>query len=165
MVFGGSSSIGRLAATPPNALGEAPWSARVERLDRLNVLVKHLRNRFPEEWSPLFAVLSRRGHIQRRGNLAVARIVAPLLDHEESCGVERSYLEMKPPQLRKFIRAGVVREALLLDRDADIRGAQNKAQGVAIIPRTRLPLTAQLDKIEAALQAQWAAFQRAATAK
>ena len=67
------------------------------------------------------------GHSEDRVQLAIARILEPLLEAPASGYVERSWQEMSITELRQFIRAGVTRERLLLRRAPDVERAQEIA--------------------------------------
>jgi hypothetical protein len=101
-------------------------TVRGKRLEQ--VILSSLIRRFRDEWEPLDRVLRRRPHEEMRARLASLRVVAPLLDSDETAGIERSYAEMSKSELRAFIKAGVRREVILLDRDTDVRRAQAAAR-------------------------------------
>ena len=73
---------------------------------------------------PLTTILLRRGHFTARARLAELRVVAPLLDHGETEGIERRESELSQRELVQFIKAGIRREMILLNRETDIRRAQ-----------------------------------------
>lgn len=57
---------------------------------------------------------------EARLGLSLVRIAGPLLDHYRSGFVERGWEELCNKEKTKFLKAGVVREIILLDRDPDI---------------------------------------------
>lgn len=72
--------------------------------------------------------LSRRGHFRLRADLAYARIIAPLLDSREAGSIERGWEELTDAELRRFVKAGIERERILLDRPPDLQRAQDNAR-------------------------------------
>lgn len=97
------------------------WDARVGETEDL---LSELRRRYPALWAPLNRKLLQRGHFRPRAALAFYRVVAPLLHSRDTEGVERDITELHPTELRRFLRAGIQREIILLDRDNDVRRAQ-----------------------------------------
>lgn len=83
-------------------------------------LLQRLRRDFASEFAPLIRDTARR-HYVARADLALRRVVSPLLDALDTAGIERSVTEFSASELRAFIRAGVKRERLLLRRDADLQ--------------------------------------------
>ena len=98
------------------------------REQRLQRVVVEMRIRFPE----LIAEFERRlydsQHFNRRGQLALMRVVAPLIEPEDSGYVERSWREMTVDELRAFLKAGMKRELILLNRSPDVQRAQEIAK-------------------------------------
>ena len=93
--------------------------------------MNRLREQFPSEWAPLVRAVTRR-HYRARAELAFDRVIAPLLDTFDTAGIERSPFEFKPAELRAFIKAGVKRECLLLEREADPKRAQSAPMPVPL---------------------------------
>lgn len=56
--------------------------------------------------------------------VAVWRTIEPLLAARETGFIERTWEEMTDAQLRRFVRAGLEREMILLDRSPDVQRAQ-----------------------------------------
>jgi hypothetical protein len=63
--------------------------------------------------------IRQRGISLERIELAVARILAPLLDHSMSAFVEPAVEELDPDELKQFIKAGIDREEIILDARTD----------------------------------------------
>lgn len=106
---------------------EAEVGSAFDRGTRLWQLIRRLQRQFPKEWQPLQLRITKRGHLKSRAGLAFLRVVEPLSAAEDTWGVERSWQELSDQEMREFIRAGVARERILLDRETDIRRAQDKA--------------------------------------
>jgi hypothetical protein len=92
---------------------------------RLDQLCARWETKYADEYEPLKRRLAMRGHFNPRARLAFLRILAPLLDFGESDGIERSWSELTDRERRKFIRAGVTREVILLSRENDVQRAQD----------------------------------------
>lgn len=103
-------------------MGLLQWDARTAETEQL---LKELERRHSDLWAPLKRKLQQRGHFQPRAQLAFYRVIAPLLSGRDAGGIERDHLELSRNELRKFIRAGVQREVILLDRENDVRRAQS----------------------------------------
>ncbi len=99
-------------------------AAGLERASVLEKLLIRLKKQYPAEWKPLTTFLVRRGHFTARAKLAQLRIVAPLLGDYDTGGIERGESELSETELQQFIKAGIKRERILLDRESDIRRAQ-----------------------------------------
>lgn len=114
-----------------SSLVKRPWEAETAsatlafRSHELQRLVRVLRRRFPQPFDRFAGEMQRRGHArQRRIALAVARVVAPLLDAGASGGIERDVDELSESELRRFLAAGFARERILLRRAPDVLRAQ-----------------------------------------
>lgn len=125
----GSIHTNRVAAIPSDneAELESKVAKAIDRGTQLWQLVQMLRRRFPKEWKPLQSHLTKRGHFNPRARLAFLRVVEPLSAADETWGVERSWREFSDQEIMEFIKAGVARERILLDRETDIRRAQEEA--------------------------------------
>jgi len=93
-----------------------------------NLLVRLYKLCAPELTSFAHA-LHRRGYIDdhytaRRVSLAVLRVLAPLMDYREAGFVERRAEELDDVTFCRFVRAGLERELILLDRPPDEQRAQ-----------------------------------------
>lgn len=95
---------------------------RVIAIDRL---LSSLRKRYPGDWKRLEKRLTTGRHDKARARLAFLRVVAPLLDTEDTGYIERAWHELSAEELHDFVRAGITREIVLLGRESDIRRAQN----------------------------------------
>ena len=93
-----------------------------DRAERLGELLADLKERFPAVWKPLTSALLKGGHFRRRARLAQLRVVAPLLDHEDSSEIERAPSEFTTQEIKAFLAAGVTRERILLDRQRQTWG-------------------------------------------
>jgi predicted XRE-type DNA-binding protein len=100
-------------------------SDRVGQFGRMLVTVTRA---FPDEFARLDKALLAGGHDRARRTLGYTRILAPLLGALDTDGIERSLGEFNRRELRHFIRAGVKRELLLLDRSIDVARAQRRDQ-------------------------------------
>lgn len=127
----GSVGSARLNAARWEIEREAQVSAFYDRATRLTELLHRMLKKFPNAWKPLTSRLVERGHFAARARLAQLRVVAPLLDHEETWEIERAPWEISPREIEQFIRCGATREAILLDRETDIRRAQENTRRVA----------------------------------
>jgi hypothetical protein len=114
----------RILAARDDRERESDLAAGFDRATALTKLADRLQKRFPTAWRPLTNHLVRRGHFTARARLAQLRVVAPLLDHRDTSGIERGESELSQRELVQFIKAGVKREMILLDRETDIRRAQ-----------------------------------------
>jgi hypothetical protein len=101
----GFESIARGEHEPPTAWRQS------ERED----LLKAVSNRCRRMLEDFRAFLDRFGH-EEQAELAIARILDPLVDAPESGFIQRSWRELSTGDLERFVRAGIVREKLLLSR-------------------------------------------------
>lgn len=80
---------------------------------------------------PLFdafdSVLVRQGHTPYRAGHAIWRVVDGLLEFDASGQVERHWENLSAKELSDFIRAGIIREMILLRRSADLQRIQEVA--------------------------------------
>lgn len=106
---------------------------QLDAVPEIEGLLRTLRATFPGDFNRLDRLLSERGHTKGRSELAWSRIVSPLLEHSPSSGVERGLREIPKPELRRFLRAGITREFILLQRGSDLA----RAQGLDRSPRVR----------------------------
>lgn len=89
-------------------------------------LIRELRRDFVDVWRPLDRRLETRRHLNPRATLAFLRVVSPLLGWLDTGGIERAPAEMTDMELRRFLRAGIQRECILLDRESDVRRAHTQ---------------------------------------
>lgn len=99
-----------------------------QRLLEYHYLVDAIRTRFPSLVTGFDRWLLQRQHSRSRGELAYTRILGPLLNGRESGCIERRWEEMSERELSRFIKAGVEREKILLDRPPDLQRAQQNAE-------------------------------------
>jgi hypothetical protein len=97
-------------------LGLLQWGGREVR--------RWLRRRVPELVKQFDGFLMRRGHLHERADLAYQRLLAPLWHSAATCGIERDLSDLPPKQLTAFVKAGIVRERILLERSPDLQRSQ-----------------------------------------
>jgi hypothetical protein len=119
------SSLGR---TPVGrALMSVPgWE--MERLAEFEAAVQRVKRKCKEACNAFDRFLVRHKHSERRAQLAYYRIVAPLLDAREAGFVERRMEDLQDKELRRFVKAGIQREKILLTRPPDIQSAKQSAE-------------------------------------
>ena len=98
-----------------------------QRLFEVEHLLRKCRQEFPEQFEKFDSFLVRQGHSRTRADMALYRIVEPLLESRASGFVERSWEELEISELRKFIESGIAREKILLRRSPDTQRAQQQA--------------------------------------
>jgi hypothetical protein len=94
-------------------------------------LVEDLRKRFPAHFNDFDRFLKSRGHRGIRVDLAFRRIVEPLLQTDGSGGIERDWRELNHEELEAFVKAGIKRETIMLDRSPDIQRAKEASERVS----------------------------------
>ena len=99
--------------------GDDDW-----RLHARKWLEAKIKEKFPYHFNRFQEFLRKDGHTGTRASLAWARVVDPLLDCRDSCGVERCWSELKDDDLEDFIEAGIKREMILLSRSPDVMRIQ-----------------------------------------
>jgi len=99
----------------------AEWGT--QRLLEYDHLFGVVQERFPDLVGKFNRFLERRRHFRARGELAYARILAPLLDCAESGLIERRWQDLSNAELRRFVKSGMDREMILLDRPPDVQQA------------------------------------------
>ena len=110
----------------------------LRRYHNLWSLVTHLDKTAPTEGvlSRFEAWMELHGHDHFRRNLALLRIVEPLMEAAESAFVERQWEEMTERELIAFVRAGIRREKILLSRSPnEVRIREVTAEGPAALRR------------------------------
>lgn len=105
-------------------VGDSEDSAESLRIEHVQKLLSTLQRRFPSAWNRLNEALVKRGHFQRRALLSQLRVIAPMLDCLETKGIELEPSEWSEGDIRRFIKAGATREAILLNRETEMRRAQ-----------------------------------------
>lgn len=71
---------------------------------------------------------AKRGHSQARITLAVYRVLAPLIETSDTAFVERHRREMSEKEFEVFVKAGLTREDIMLNRSPDIVRIQENAR-------------------------------------
>jgi hypothetical protein len=116
----GNTRVGRAM------MSVAGWE--FERLAQFEAAVERVRQKCREECASFDQFLYRRKHSERRVQIAYYRIVAPLLDGRESGFIERRIEDLSDKELRSFVKAGILREKILLNRSPDIQSAKHAAE-------------------------------------
>lgn len=114
-------------AAPHTVVGRAiasvaQWST--QRLLEYDHLLGVVQQSFPDLVRNFDRFLKGRRHFKARGDLAYVRILAPLLDGADSGLIERRWQELSSGELRRFIKCGMKREMILLDRPPDMQRAE-----------------------------------------
>jgi hypothetical protein len=99
-----------------------------QRASEMEYLIQTLEDRIPGIFDEFDGFLERRRHFRRRAELAYARILGPLLDSVESGHIERRWQDLSDKELKRFVRAGILRERILLERPQDVQQAQEMAK-------------------------------------
>jgi hypothetical protein len=114
--------------TPPAVQGSMQCSVMeqwryVQRLDLLSTLGRTIRRLLEEfhTWA------HGKGHHDDRIQVAIERVLDPLLESEPSGYLERHWSEMKEREMETFVRAGLTQERILLRRVPDVQRAQEMA--------------------------------------
>lgn len=111
-------------------------------------LVVYLWKRHGAELRRYRRQIERRGHLAPDAgpwggeylfDLSIARIIAPLLEWWDSGGIERHWTELSAAEVGKFVRAGIRRERLLLDRPP-AHWRANQATGPYRLPEVQAKL-------------------------
>jgi hypothetical protein len=118
----------RLGNTEVTRAVEATSGWEEERQAEFDWLLGRSRSAYPDLFNKFDAFLVSRQHYKPRAELAYARILAPLLNWRESGFVERTWTELSRLERRRFIKAGMVRERILLTRAPDLQRAQQAAE-------------------------------------
>ena len=109
--------------------GDVNW--RLHARKRLEAIIEA---KFPYHINGFREFLQKHGHTGARASLAWARVIDPLLDCCDSCGVERCWMELEKPDLEDFIEAGVIRETILLSRSPDVMRIQEIEETMQVEP-------------------------------
>jgi hypothetical protein len=83
-----------------------------------------LRTEFRELFDVFDSFLLKRRHTAYRAALAHFRILDGLFEFEPSGGMERPWIDLSKSEMRRFLRAGITRETIMLGRSADLQRAQ-----------------------------------------
>lgn len=101
---------------------EAEWRGRsAEWAD----LVERARRATPDVFTALDALMNDRNFVGDRIQVGLGRILEPLLESYASGGIERYHGTLSDDELADFVRAGFLRETILLNRDNDLARAQH----------------------------------------
>lgn len=112
----------RPLVVPPLAYGARTWDGAELELEKLVVRTKAVA---PDVIADFIALVYTRQHAEDRHRLAMLRTFEPLLAYPVTGGVERHPDELSDDDFAAFVRAGLAREKILLQRDADIARAQD----------------------------------------
>jgi DNA-binding transcriptional regulator YdaS (Cro superfamily) len=118
--------IGPLMRAEPSA--GPGYTLPVVRQEFLRLLWKRVHQEFPEVFRKFREEMKRRSVDGMRQEVAITRIIEPLLEATQSAYVERSYSELTERERRDFIDAGIKRELILLDREPAITRARRLAE-------------------------------------
>ncbi len=94
----------------------------VKERDRLIV---RWRRRFPSEFAPLDHLIDARHHSPEAVELAYDRMAGPFMAVPEGGNIEREWAELEDEEQRRYLRAAIKRELLLLERPNDLARAQS----------------------------------------
>ena len=147
---------------------------RADRLSKFRQRVlEDLRQRFPDEFKRIDDVVEKWGHSATRAQIAVDRVVEPILDYGPSYGIERVLVDLTEKELRGFVKAGVQRQVILLQRKPDRQRAQEivkrKSEG-KLDPEVQRPIPEIIGKGRASYEThsgdleiidEWRAFYEA----
>ena len=90
----------------------------------VKALHKELMTSFPWLYNKLLAEANAHKVGRVRFNLALLRVIEPLLEHAPSGCIERSWRELTRDELRQFVELGIQREIILFARSSDFLRAQ-----------------------------------------
>ena len=115
-------------------------------------LAEGVERKFPRQFEVLESALARGKFDDRRRNIALMRIVGPLLDASDTAYIERRWNELTNDELRQFIHAGIRREVILLRRSPDAQRAQEIADTfIADLPPGDAAVTRPFYKVRCCL--------------
>jgi hypothetical protein len=118
---------------------EPPEAGSLEPSGRIREVWFYLRvmpELFPDLYERFWRAVRRFSHSADRILLAELRVIEPLLDARQTAFIERDWIELRDAagqtrsrgELRAFIRAGLERERILLNRPGEIQRAQDIAE-------------------------------------
>ena len=123
---------------------EAAWNGRsVEWKD----LLKRAKRVAPDAFTTLDALASERRFLVDRIQLAVLRMLEPLLESFASGGIERHHRTLTDDDLADFVRAGLRREVVLLSRENDLARVQHARKKAHLPSLNEIP-NAILDSLD-----------------
>jgi hypothetical protein len=91
------------------------------------MLWQRVHQEFPEQFGRFADEMKKRNVDTARQEVAVMRVIEPLLEATQSAYIERSYSELTERERRDFIDAGIKRELILLDREPALTRARRIA--------------------------------------
>lgn len=100
---------------------EGDWRGRATEWE---ALLNRTRRVAPDVLTAINAIAAERKFLVDRLHLVIVRLLEPLLESYSSGGVERYHVTLTDDELADFIRAGLRREMILLNRENDIGRAQ-----------------------------------------
>jgi predicted XRE-type DNA-binding protein len=138
---GDRANVAALLLSPGAKAAQAQYNSWLAMwiTDRLpgTELVEHAFTTCLKELDAFWAKLGRRGHVAPRSRplfdydvvatrfqLALYRALDALLHYEDSGGIERDWRELSDEEFRRFVRLGLERELILLNRAPDVQRAQ-----------------------------------------
>lgn len=90
----------------------------------VRALHKEVMTSFPWLYNELLTEANAHKVGRIRFNLALLRVIEPLLEHAPSGFIERSWRELSSDELRNFVELGIQREIILFARSSDFLRAQ-----------------------------------------
>ena len=100
---------------PPRPVRE-PWRVNNINAD-LSSAYSQARQEFPDLFERLHRFVVRKGIPPERYKVAVTRIVEPVAESSASAYFEPRWMDLTPDQRRRFIKAGITREEILMSRE------------------------------------------------
>lgn len=100
------------------------FGAPARRLQALLDCRARMREVAPEPLAQFEARAQRLGHDPYRVEVALVRIAEPLVECEESGGMERHFRDLSDDELRRYVTAALRAESILLDRPSVLHKAQ-----------------------------------------
>jgi hypothetical protein len=120
-----------LAAAGPSFLLNSGTSLRAlakpEWLKERRDLFRHVKRQCPEMVSAFHDWLAKQRHTEDSGrvNMAWYHILEPLLQWSDSGRIERDWRELSEEELSRFVKHGIEREKILLQRSPRLQRAQD----------------------------------------
>jgi hypothetical protein len=98
-------------------VADVPPAMAIVRQEMRRMLWQRAHQDFPELFRRFRDEMVSKGVEEVRQEVAVMRVIEPLLEATQSAYIERSYSELTERERRDFIDAGIKRELILLDRE------------------------------------------------
>ena len=108
--------------------GLRDWESGEDHQREASRIAARIRHQLSSHAKLFDSDIQRLGHEPDRLNLAWARIIAPLVDHVDAGGIERSVDGLTDQEFADFIKAGIRRERVLLRREPALAVAQRRAK-------------------------------------